>query len=82
MRRLSATFEEMEKARQEEAQGHRRNSSSSSSLVSEVSQDDLLANTIYIAGKNEETNDRDRKDSLSQTDDQLELGAEGKYNCF
>ena len=79
MRRLSASFEEMEKVKLEMSQGHRRISSSSSSFTSGISQENFPPDRAYEASQ-------DRQESylknrafhlLSQTDDLLELGAEG-----
>ena len=65
----------MEKAKQ--AFSHRRLSSSSSSFTSEVSQENFpISGTSLTIGDNDESNLK-REKLLSQTDDLLELGAEG-----
>ena len=82
MRRLSATFEEMEKAIGGGVQVYQTASSSSSSSVSDAFKDDLVIHSIYTSGESKDSKDRDERDVLSLIDDQLELGAEGKSYCI
>ena len=80
---MSATFEEMEKLKQASEDIHRRQSSSSSSFTSEVSQDPFQDNELEgtVNQINNETCDI-KAEQVLQTDDLLELGAEGNHLTY
>ena len=83
MRRLSAAFDEMEKAKQVAEDKSRPPSSSSSSFTSEVSDEIFQEDDLATAIKEQINEDKLAQEmTSSQTDDLLELGAEGneKYS--
>ena len=83
VRRLSAAFDEMEKAKQEAEDKSRHPSSSSSSFTSEISQEILPEYSIEDKTLNSKNVDNFTMELTSlQTDDLLELGAEGKLLLY
>ena len=79
VRRLSATFDEMEKAKQAAEDINRRLSSSSSSCSSEGSHENVFENDP-VSDSNAENNGNNagKENNCLHPDDLLELGAEGK----
>ena len=79
MRRLSAAFDEMEKAKLVAEDKSRPPSSSSSSFTSEVSDEIFQEGDMANATRKQDNEDKLTQEmTSSQTDDLLELGAEGK----
>ena len=79
MRRLSAAFDEMEKAKLVAEDKSRPPSSSSSSFTSEVSDEIFQEGDMANATRKQSNEDKLTQEmTSSQTDDLLELGAEGK----
>ena len=79
MRRLSAAFDEMEKAKLVAEDKSRPPSSSSSSFTSEVSDEIFQEGDMANATRKQSNEDKLTQEmKSSQTDDLLELGAEGK----
>ena len=79
MRRLSAAFDEMEKAKLVAEDKSRPPSSSSSSFTSEVSDEIFQEGDMANATRKQCNEDKLTQEmTSSQTDDLLELGAEGK----
>ena len=79
MRRLSAAFDEMEKAKQHAEDKSRPPSSSSSSCTSEISHEVFQEGNIEdVTRKQNNASNLSNEMTSSQTDDLLELGAEGK----
>ena len=79
MRRLSAAFDEMEKAKLVAEDKSRPPSSSSSSFTSEVSDEIFQEGDKANATRKQSNEDKLTQEmTSSQTDDLLELGAEGK----